>query len=681
MPRMTQATLNRVVESHISHSTWFDAHALQQAHKDALDSYYGRNKPKKTDGLSGAVSQDVADMVEAVVAQVCPSFDFDEVAKWIAEGADDVDQARVETLVCNDVFRHRNNGYTIIQEATRNALILRNGILKVWPESTIDVRTRRYEGLTPLELADVTQPATPDETIEVTSERETDDEETLDVTIKTTTRFRRASVSSVDPVNFLLTEEYDSIDLQRAPMCGERYFLSASDLRQRGISAARIRRLNQTDSDTHIASRARDRGEASNPVMLDHGDPSQKMYEVFELYLLLDFDGDGIAERRRVLYVGGSSGGDALQNWPTARVPYASGTGFLQPQRWVGMSLHDKLKEIEEIKTEALRQYLDNLAFANNAELIVVDGAVEIEDLKARRPGGINRVDDIAAVRELVVSDLGPSSIMLLNYMDQVRSERGGASLDLQSAQLQVAGETAHGIERQFTSKEALARLITRTLAETLIRQTFILIHAVLREDFPNRAEQQVGSEFVQYAPGDWRRRDKLEIVAGMSFNERAERRSALESVLIQQEKLHNAGLGSGILTDLQTYHDTLIDWTAAGGVSNARRYWVDPRSPESLKAQQVAQQNAQQAQQAQQFQTEKFLETQLNIEEDRLARNLTKDQNDLTFDYWKATLDSAISEQTQDAQWLTNDSEPADVDQLQETGQQRAKVATNGAP
>ena len=73
-------------------------------------------------------------------------------------------------------------------------------------------------------------------------------------------------------------------------------------------------------------------------------------------------------------------------------------------------------------------------------------------------------------MRELVVADLGPSSIALLNYMDSVRSERGGASLDLQAAQLQVAGETAHGIERQFTSKEALARLITRTLAETMLR-------------------------------------------------------------------------------------------------------------------------------------------------------------------------------------------------------------------
>ncbi len=672
MPRMTQSTLNRVIESHITHSTWFDAHALQENHKEALDSYYGRNKPKKTDGLSGAVSQDTADMVEAVVAQVVPAFDFDEVARFLADGAADVDQARVETLVCNDYLRHHNNGYTTIQEAVRNALILRNGILKVWPEERIVVTSKRYKGLEPLELEQAMTKIHEDEAISTSSEKVNDDG-TVDITIKRTTTLRRLSITATDPVNFLLTEEYDSIDLQGAPMCGERYFLTESELIERGISRARVAKLGTTDSDTHVASRARDRGEASNPVMLDHGDPSQRMIECFELYVLIDFDGDGVGERRRVLYAGGTSGGDTLQNTPASRVPYASGTGWLQSNRWVGMSMFDKMKEIEEIKTEALRQYLDNVAYGNNAELLVVDGAAEIEDLKARRPGGINRVDDIAAVRELVVNDLGPSSIALLNYMDSVRSERGGASLDLQSAQLQVAGETAHGIERQFTSKEALARLITRTLAETMLRQCFLLIHETLRTDFPDAAEQQIGSAFVEYSPGAWKYRDRLMIVAGMSFNERAERRGALESVLIQQEKLHAAGLGGGILTDLQTYHDTLIDWTAAGGVSNARRYWVDPRSPTSVEAQRKSAEAAQAQQLASRFQQDQFLRAQVGIEKDKVVRELLKDTRELRFDYWKETLQSALQQQTVDAQYGTDDGEPEAVDALQGEGARRA--------
>ena len=675
MPRMTQATLNKVIESHITHSTWFDAHALQENHRAALDSYYGRNKPKKTDGLSGAVSQDVADMIEAVVAQVMPAFDFDEVARFQADGAADVDQARVESLVCNDYLRNRNDGYTITQEAVRNALLLRNGILKVWPEQRIVVTSSRFRGLDALELAQVVEANAPNQVVDL-SRQVGNDDGSVDVTIKRTTTFRRLSIASTDPVNFLLTEEYDSIDLQAAPMCGERYFLSVSDLIERGISRARVDRLPTTESDSHIASRGRDRGEASNPVLLDHGDDSQRMVECFELYVLIDFDGDGIGERRRVLYAGGSSGGDTLENDPWSRVPYATGTGFLQPQRWIGMSLYDKLQEVEEIKTETLRQYLDNMAFANNAEVLVVDGAVEIEDLKARRPGGINRVDDIAAVRELVVSDLGPSSLAMLNYMDSVRSDRAGAALDLQDAQLQLASESAHGVERQFTAKEALSRLVTRTLAETMIRQAFRLIHQTLSEDFPDRAEVQIGGAFVEYRPGAWRSRDRIEIVAGMSFNERLERRGALESVLIQQEKLHQAGLGGGILTDFQTYHDTLIDWTSAGGVSNARRYWIDPRSEKSIEAQQRSEEQRQQQQQASQFQQDQFLRAGLKVEDDKITRGVLEDTRRLRFDYWKSVLDSSMQEQAVDAQYGTSNGEPDQVDELQDVGEDRAATA-----
>lgn len=674
MPRMSLKTLETIIESQISKSTFFEATEVTNNQTAALDSYYGRRRPKSTDGRSEAVSQDTADMLEAVVAQVQPAFDFDEVAKFQARGASDVDQARIESIVCNNHFRNRNAGYTIIQEAVRNCLLLRNGILRIWPETEVDVRTRRYSDLDPLELEQVTSPSSADQVIEVTSSKPTEGSDGVDVTVKRTTTFRRLSMRSVDPVNFLVKAEWDSIDLQGVPFCGERFFLTVSELIRRGVPRSVVKKLPTTDADTHIASRSRDRGETA-PFLEDHGDDSMRFVECFELYSLIDWDGDGVAERRRVLYAGGSSAGTVVENEPHAGVPYATGTGFLQPQRWLGLSLYDKLAEVESIKTEVLRQYLDNMAFANNAEVLVVDGAVELDDLKARRPGGINRVDDIAAVRELVVPDLGQSSLALLNYMDAVRAERGGASLDLSSAQMQVAGDSAHGIERQFTSREALARLITRTLAETLIRQTFVLIHRTLREQFPEQAEAQVGSEFAQYEPGDWPFRDELDIVAGMSQGERAERRGALEAVLIQQEKLHQAGMGGGILTDLRTYHDTLLDWTAAGGVQNARRYWIDPRSEASITAQKSAQETAQQQQAAQQAQQNQFLEAQIGITQDRLAFDMLSEAMEKRFDYWAKTLEGRLKEQSINAQWGDGNDDPAATDENLDTGEQRASA------
>jgi len=282
----------------------------------------------------------------------------------------------------------------------------------------------------------------------------------------------------------------------------------------------------------------------------------------------------------------------------------------------------------------------------------------------------LNRVDDVdKAVREIDFSNIGAESQQFLNYMDQVRSERGGASLDLQSAQLQLAGDTAHGIERQYTSKEQLSQLMTRTLAETLLRQTFLLIHETLRRDFPQTAQLPIGGQFVSYEPGTWKFRRRLTITAGMTAGERRDRRVALEGVLAQQEKLNGAGFGNGILVDLPTYQSTLLDWTAAGGVPNPRRYWIDPRSEASRAAQQAAQAQAAQDAQKQEQLSERLFQTQVQIEVNSNEKDLAIQNQKTRYDYWNSVLNSAVREQQYQLQFGGNLAEPEQLDKLQGQG------------
>ena len=665
MARMTKAELGRVVDEAIEQSTWRNGSAYHAAQTQALDDYYGRKPAKQTDGLSGATSTDFADTVESTVAAIEPAFDFDQVAVFEPNGGGDVNAARTESAICNRLLRSRA-GSTVMQEAVRNALMLRNAILKVWPDEQVDVRTRRYTNLDPLELAAATEPTAPDQIVDVVS-FETHDDGTMDASVKKTTRFRRLDIVSVDPVQFVITEDWDEQNLRNVPLVGEHYFLSRSDLIARGIAKATVKKLPANGAtDDNLATASRNRGETGVFTNQQTADPAMQMVECFELYMLVDADGDGIAERRRLL----RAGGVIVQNWPQAVQPYASGVAFLQPQRWLGVSLWDKLHDLESVKTETLRQYLDNMAYANNSEVLAVDGAVEMDDLKARRPGGINRVDDIGAVRELVVGDHGPSSLALLNYMDRVRSERVGSSLEISAhAELSVAADTAHGAEREYTAREAISRMITKTIGETLVRQTFMLIHQTIRQDFPTEDAFTVDG----YSPADWPLRQDVEIIAGKSLHERSERRGALESVLIQQEKLFAAGLGSGILADMLTYHNALVDWTAAGGVQNSRRYWIDPRSEESVQAQQAAQQQAQQQAAAQAAQQTEILQTQVGITQDRLTFDVLNAESQLRFDYWKTVLDSAQQEQQTDAQYGSDNAEPDQVDALQEVGEAAA--------
>lgn len=673
--KMTEDQLAAVIERQIDASTWTDDASLRSFQQSAIRSYYGARTAKRTDGLSDAKSTDFADMVEATTAEICPAFDFDTLAVFNPTSGADVDPARIESDVCNQLVQARA-GYIVIQEAVRNAIMLRNGIVKIWTDRTESVRIRRYENIGPLEFASATAPLSADEEVEVSNPSEGDGEGQINITVTRTTRNKRLEIKSADPIEFLLTENWDRTSLRDVPMCGEHYYLTESDLRLMGVTKATIKKMTRATGggSRNLAINARNRRAGQEEPRTDNfGDESLTLYECFELYTLVDYDGDGIAERRRIL----QAGGEIVKNDPFAYVPYASGTCFLQPQRWLGLSLWDKLAELESQKTEALRQYFDNMAYANNAEVVAVDGAVEIADLKARRPGGINRVDDINAVRDLPVQDHGPSSLALLNYLDSVRAERAGSAIEMHSPEGTIAAATAHGTEREFTSLEALSRLMTKTFGESLVRQMYLLIHNVLIVDFPEGGMAQVGGrEFVPYAPADWPLRYEVTVIAGMGSHERAERRGALEAILIQQEKLQQAGLGSGVMADLTTYHAALVDWTAAGGVRSTGRYWIDPRSPESLEAQQRIEEARQMSEAQNAAVQEAFVSLQAQVDQQKNVTGFVTDQQKLSFDYWKATLESAQKEQATDAQYGTANAEPDQVDALQAAGARNANAA-----
>jgi hypothetical protein len=339
------------------------------------------------------------------------------------------------------------------------------------------------------------------------------------------------------------------------------------------------------------------------------------------------------------------------------------------------LSVYDKIAEIEHRKGKALRQYEDNLENSNFNELVVVDGEMNMPDAQSRRSGGIIRADTIGAVQPIPVIDTGTASRAWLAYLDSMRSERVGATLDLQSAEFQIAGESASGVERQIRPKEQLAQLLCHTLGETLISETFRLIHRTLQEFMPDVAEFPVApNRFVTATPGEWQARGEVSVIAGMSNAERIERRQTMDTMLLQMEKLHGAGFND-VLMNVDGYHAALLDWTKAGGISAPRRYWLDPRQPEQQQAMQAKQQAAQAQAEKQEALTERIFQTEILVgDRDNQTKIFTQGRQ-LRFDYWNATLGSEIEEFRTQAQG--SDSvmpEQADVNADQDEGRKRAR-------
>lgn len=638
MSKMTETELQAAVKIQLVKALGYNTDILGKFREQALNSYFGKPQGTVVIGCSAVVSTDVADMVEAVVAGILPAFETDNVITFEAMSADDEKAAQLESDAVNYFVMEENPGYIYLQEALRDALLLRNGFMKVWVEEIKDSQTQSYKNLNDVEYFQLIQK--PDDKTDVTVVRadKAKDGDGIDCTIKTVRTDRNLKIASVDPTNFYYSQHHDSIFLDDIQFCGERIFYTKSDLLKMGFDRVKVMALPVAVVDTQSDTVARNQaGENNQPPSA--AEPSQELCEVYECYYRIDVDGDGIAELHKIIMCGTIILSD--EEWEF--VPYSTGTGILQPHRINGLGLWDKLHMVEEIKTGTLRQYLDNFINCNNNRVAYRKGSTDTDALLNPRPGGAVGCDDPGSdVVPIPAMDIGASAQALLNYMDTVRSSRGGASLDLQTASAQIAGETAQGIERQYSVREMLAAMMCRTLAETLIASTYRNVHRALRlyraGSFVFR--RRVG--FEKTDPSKWPERNKVNVLGGLSYGERNKKIGALGAVIQQQQQLFSAGM-NGVMVSMPGYYAALIDMQKASGLDHPEKYFVDPSSQESQAAAKQMQQQQQQTQQQQTMMQQQMFQSQQQLQQALLAFEKYKVDTETRFKYYDAHLGAEV--------------------------------------
>lgn len=127
------------------------ASKLSSERIDAM-SYYNGDMTKdmpSADGRSRAVSMDVAETIEGMMPQLMEIFcSDDDVVKFAAVGPEDEQAAEQETDYVNHVFMQKNPGFLILYSFIKDALLSKNGIIKVWWEDETRERKETYYDLT-----------------------------------------------------------------------------------------------------------------------------------------------------------------------------------------------------------------------------------------------------------------------------------------------------------------------------------------------------------------------------------------------------------------------------------------------------------------------------------------------------------------------------------------------------
>ena len=611
--------------------------------EDATGFFFGELPPPPDDpreiGYADLVSTDVGDAIESVLAEIMPTFASSPV-QFQPLGEQDERAAEIESRVVNHKIMAAG-GYLAFGQAIKSALLHRAGVVKVSWETR---KVPHYEVFDRSPIEALIQSL--DSGAELLSgEQDADGGVTGMIRgyeIKQTPR-----VDAIPLDEFLICQDAMPGRMQEARFVAQRRLMPRGELVALGFEREIVDELHEFDSSSYSERNRRSEQYTDHESAHKSTDPVM----CIDAYYRIDADGDGIAELRRVITAGGTDGHDKLLfDEPVSDSPFAVGLAYLGLFTWDGVSLCDKLREVQTFKTEMLRSLADIFRRASRQRIGVVERDANFDDVQTSVRGGSVRCKTHNGVFPIQEAQLPAGSFDLLAYMDKIRRDKGGGAVDVAAQAQAVSGDTAHGIERTMSAIEQINAMVARNLAETLVKPVYRLMHSLLRAHMQGQVPVPGPSGWQSTEPAAWQPREEMVLSIGMSTAERQRRAAALGQVVQMQQTAMEGGL-AGQITDLSQIHRALIDMGRMLDLPNPEQYWISPESEQAQKSalgkQQAAEQEKQAAQQLalMQYQILPQVEniksqTQLQLGQMKLAADAELQEMRNTVDMLKAAMD-----------------------------------------
>ncbi|MCH9712887.1 MAG: hypothetical protein K0U20_09710, partial [Proteobacteria bacterium] len=391
-----------------------------------------------SDEQSGAVSTDVADVIESDMPSLARVFlGSGDVVTFVAntENEKEIKEAEEKTKYVNWIVRNQPESFRTIHNWLKDAEIQKNGVVKYFIEEQKEVDEHEYSGLSAEEMVSVSDSLKGHDVdrvkVEVAEQLEDVEMQTFDIKFRVTTTKKKICIINIPPESFLITKNATSID--DASLVGDRVKKTRGELLAEGFPKDKINELPTVDYEDKKQSninsiRNKDQGGSTPSSSTDLSDWANEEVEISDLYCKVDFDGDGIAERRHIMM----SGNVILVNEYFNHVPYASLSAILMPHKAIGRSRAEITYETQRQKTALVRGMMDNMYMVNNPRHIVHDD-IDLDDMLTVRTNGIVRLDEESnvlpgqAVFPLTVPYIGDKNLMTLQYVDQARAQTTGS--------------------------------------------------------------------------------------------------------------------------------------------------------------------------------------------------------------------------------------------------------------
>jgi hypothetical protein len=579
----------------------------------ATEYYYGLPFGDEEEGRSQVVSMDVRDTVQGILPSLMRIFFGPErVVEFTPQGPEDVQNAEQATDYVDFIFKRDNPGFKILHSAFKDALVRKCGIVKYYWDESVEVKAESFSMLDEQSMMMLTE--NPD--VEISAVREypvpgtepmneaqgimTPPPMMYDVEIKRRIKSGKVKIESLPPEEFLIDRRAKSIE--EATFVGHRTMKTVSDLVAMGYDYDEMVEVagngNDFDNNQEYTSR--------NPFAVistaNNGDPSSKSVLYIEGYLKVDFDGDGIAEMRRICTVG--TGNKVLRNEIVDDRQFADFCPDPEPHTFFGMCPADVVMDIQRIKSNVQRGILDSLAQAIHPRTAIVEGQANMEDVLNTEVGAVIRMRAPGMVQPFTTPFVGQAAFPMLDYLDDIKQTRTGiskAAAGLDADALQSTTKAA--VSATVNAAHQHIEMIARIFAETGLRKLFTGILKLVVENQDRARMVRLRNTFVPIDPRSWDSKMDVTVNVGVGDGTIEDRINILNQVAMRQEMLiEKTGPNNPVVT-IPQYTNTLTKMLQLAGIKDSQNYFnqlpadfqlPEPEAPKPTPEEVLAQVQAQ---------------------------------------------------------------------------------------
>ena len=576
---------------------------------DALPKLYRKKFPELSE-LTDWVSKDVKTaidwMIPALIDVFCGTDDPCDIRG--VDLNDDLAARKLQSIIKYQVNK-KNNYFVFLINMLREGLITNEGVAKVYWNRD-ESREEMEVWIDETNLAEYIQMAQMGQ-IEIKELEMMGENGLVGGRIKfdkITVHFNAPVLENMSPSELRFTP--DGRTLQESKFVAQRKIVKGDYLKRKeseGVFSNVDKAIKEAGDSawTEYDRKRNDWLDSTGISSLSDNDSASKLVELYEAYIDVDYNNDGVLEKLIVHAVGDTP--VSIQENTFRNVPFFIFSPEQDPYSPFGkVSVADALEQLQDLKTALIRQMIIAIGKNNRPQRFVNTSKVDMDSLLDGDEIIPVLICDLSpAFFFMSLIPLDPATMTMIEYTQNEVESQSGSTKYNQGLDSNSLNKTASGINAIMGAADKKLRLIARVFAETA--WVPILKHIIkLNQQFLDPYQQfRLDEQMVSIAP------EELDIDYDLTVNTgqgAATKEAQMNYLIMLMQQLFPTLQQMGIANEVSWYEATK-DLLEKMGIRNVQTYLLDPHTEEFK---QLQAQKAEEAQKQATAQIEAVKELQL---------------------------------------------------------------------